>query len=155
MTVGKQSVKEKNTAHKTHTWCKFPTTSSKLGAKALFTYKNTLSVSLHRSFRRKYLTTSSNRLAALILHTSCANTGADPTALNRTIILRSACGPIEAAVCCSASAAERGRSASTTDADIVSGSSEGGAGDEVPLGEADDASGTSSSPGGEAAILFE
>ncbi|KAH7013427.1 ketopantoate hydroxymethyltransferase-domain-containing protein [Ilyonectria destructans] len=94
----------------------FPTTSSNDGANALLTYKNTLSEFLHRSLRRRYRTTSSNLRAALILHTSCASAGADPTGLNFITTLSTAKPPALA----SAALASRGRSARTTEADMVS-----------------------------------
>ncbi|KAI6748120.1 hypothetical protein HG531_008662 [Fusarium graminearum] len=87
--------------------------------------KATLSVSLHLNFFLKYLTTSSKRLVALILHTSWANNGADPTGLNRTTIL----SVLKLPAASSAAVASLGRSASTTDADMVSGRF----GDEAPL----------------------
>lgn len=114
-------------------WCKLPTTSSNDGANALFTYKKTLSVSLHLSFFLRYLTTSSKRLVALILHTSCANDGADPTGLNRTTTL----SVLKLPALASAALASRGRSARTTDADIVRGRS----GDAAPLAVSLSASG--------------
>lgn len=99
------------------TCCRLPTISSREGANALFMYKKTLSVSLHLNFFLRYITTASNRFVELILHTSCANDGADPTGLNRTTILSVWKLPAVA----SAALASRGRSASTTDADMVSG----------------------------------
>lgn len=108
------------------TWCRLPTTSSNDGANALFTYKNTLSVLLHFNFFLRYLTTSSNLLVALIVQTSFASEGADPTGLNRTTTLSFAKLPALA----SAAVASRGRSARTTEADSVRGRS----GDAVPLG---------------------
>lgn len=102
------------------TRCKLPTTSSKLGAKALLMYRKTLSVSLHLSFRLRYRTTSSNRLAAVILQTSWANAGAEPTALKRmTTFSLGGKNPALAR----AAVASWGRSDRIADAVIVSGSS--------------------------------
>ncbi|KAF4122193.1 3-methyl-2-oxobutanoate hydroxymethyltransferase, partial [Geosmithia morbida] len=97
----------------------FPAEEHTLGANTLLTYKNTLSVSLHLSFLLKYRTTSSNLRTELILHTSWLSPGAAPTGLNRTTTLSWAKRPALA----SAAEASRGRSCSTTEADMVKGRS--------------------------------
>ncbi|KAH8666470.1 ketopantoate hydroxymethyltransferase-domain-containing protein [Xylariales sp. PMI_506] len=84
--------------------------------------KNRPSVGPTRSALRRCDTTASNFWAALILRTSRASWGADPTALNRTTTLRLFSWSKSPALA-SAELASRGSAVSTADAVMVSGSS--------------------------------
>ncbi|KAK4134869.1 hypothetical protein BT67DRAFT_378854 [Trichocladium antarcticum] len=98
---------------------KLPTTSSSAGAKVLFTYRNTLSVSLTLSVLRRYATTDSNLWALATLTSSRRMGGAEPTGLKRTTIFSWGKPPAAAR----AAVASRGSVNRTVDAVIVRGRS--------------------------------
>jgi hypothetical protein len=98
---------------------RFPTTSSRAGAKVLFTYKKTLSVSWTFKDFLMCATTDSNFWALLTLTTSFLRAGAPPTGLKRTATFSRGKPPAVA----SAAVASRGRAIKTVDAVIVRGRS--------------------------------